>query len=74
MKINEKHHHDVAAIRPENDLGTRLIDCLMKEANEKNSAFDIPNRCTSVCLKPFSSNLRCCLLSLSVVAVCCRGR
>jgi hypothetical protein len=43
-KINEKYHHDVAATRPDNDLGTRLIDCLMNEENEKKSALDIPKR------------------------------
>jgi hypothetical protein len=43
-KINEKYHHDIAAIRPENDFGTRFIDCLINDANEKKSALEIPNK------------------------------
>ncbi len=43
-KIKEKYHHDVAATRPDKDFGTRLIDCLINEANEKKSALEIPNK------------------------------
>ena len=54
MKISEKYHQDVAAMRPENDFGTRLIDCLMNEANEKNRALEMPKRWISFCFNSSS--------------------
>ena len=73
-KIREKYHHEVAAMRPENDLGTRLIDCLMNEAKEKNRALDIPKRWTSFCFRSSSFFFFVLILSSKGIGSGCRAR
>ena len=47
MKMREKYHQDVAATRPDNDFGTKLIDCRINDEKEKKRALEMPKLCTA---------------------------